>query len=338
MRLTESLFYLKRARTTGKLLSALGWGFKTKNLYSPYPLMVKYELTRRCNSNCIMCMRPSLPVYPDVTENQLRRVLSQLPNTINFSPHGYGEPLIHPKFLDFMRIVAKKKFTIRLVTNGLLLDASLCQSFLEECRPDYIRFSLDAGEKSRYEEIRRGCSFDVLVENIKDAVSLRNKLSKKTKIVIGSTLAIHNLDQIEPLIILAKSLKVDSLGFWGLNPHGVGVSSLQNTLRTSKSNAFTELLPVEIQLLANKHNLKIPVDVVVGNYDFTRCNLPYIYTFIQSNGEVFPCTDKLDYPLGNIYKQDFKEIWNGPRMIEFRKNYCASIYPECKLCIFQKRK
>jgi radical SAM protein with 4Fe4S-binding SPASM domain len=221
----------------------------------------------------------------------------------------------------------------------LLLDYSLCQDFLKDCQPDYIRFSVDAGEKTKYEKIRRGGNFDVLVENIKDAVSLRNKLSKKTSIGIGSTLASHNLDQIEPLIILAKHLKVDSLGFWGLNPHGVGIATLQNTLRTSQSNVnFTDLVTNKVRRYSEKHNLKIPVDICVGNYSFTRCNLPYIYTFVQSNGEVFPCTDKLDYPLGNVYKQNFNDIWNGSKMVEFRKNYLNGVYPECNLCIFQKRK
>jgi len=339
LKIKESLFYVKRARTAKKLWSAISWGLRTDGFYSPYPLMVKYELTRRCNCNCIMCMRPRLPVYPDVSESQLRRVLSQLPNTVNFSPHGYGEPLMHPKFLDFMRIVNEHKFTIRLVTNGLLLNYGLCRDFLKDCQPDLIRFSVDAGEKVRYEQIRRGGNFEVLVENIENAVTLRDKLSKKTKIAIGSTLAFHNLDQIEPLIVLAKKLKVDVLGLWGLNPHGVGVSTLKNTLRTSGSEVdFTNFVNNKLRNVLVKHGVTFPVDVCVGNYDFTRCNLPYVYTFVQSNGEVYPCTDKLDYSLGNIYREDFKDIWNGDRMIEFRKNYLNGVYPECNICIFQKRK
>ncbi len=36
---------------------------------------------------------------------------------------------------------------------------------------------------------------------------------------------------------------------------------------------------------------------------------------------------------GNIYEQSFKEIWNGPRYQEFRKNLIThGSYPACSRC------
>lgn len=280
-----------------------------------------------------MCIRESLKSYEDVTEKQLIRVLTQLKHTSVFSPHGYGEPLMHPNFLDFMKIVVKHKFAIRLVTNGLLLTPDISEGFIKHCKPDSVRFSVDAGTKDAYENIRRGARFEDLISNIESIVEFKKRFSPKTNIGIYCTLGRYNSDQLEPLISLSKTLGVDTLSFVGLTQHNVGLATSDNTIR----NIHNEATDVETQI--NKYSLmyklRIPVTFSFGG---NTCMLPFVHTFIQTNGEVFPCTDTLNYSIGNIYEHPFTEIWNGTKMVDFRKSYLKGKIQECNKCVLLHNK
>ena len=52
------------------------------------------------------------------------------------------------------------------------------------------------------------------------------------------------------------------------------------------------------------------------------CRKPWMETSVNWNGDVFPCcavhTEAKDR-MGNIFEQDFKEIWNGEKYIAARK-------------------
>jgi radical SAM protein with 4Fe4S-binding SPASM domain len=330
--LTKSLFYVKHAKTIKKKFSSLKWGLSIKDCYSPYPLEVKYEITRRCNLSCKMCMRKSLKTYEDVTEKQLIRVLNQLKNTAVFSPHGYGEALMHPNFLEFMKIVTEHKFAIRLVTNGLLLTPDVSKKFIKQCKPDSVRFSVDAGIDTVYEDIRRGARFEDLVSNIESIIDFKKRFSPKTIIGIYCTLGKYNIDQIEPLILLSKKLGVDQLSFVGLTQHNVGLATGDNTIRSISKETDAE---AQINHYSRIHKLEIPITFSFGG---STCVLPFVHTFVQSNGDVFPCTDTLNYPLGNIYEQPFEEIWNGQRMKDFRKSYLKGKIQECNKCVLLHNK
>ena len=51
------------------------------------------------------------------------------------------------------------------------------------------------------------------------------------------------------------------------------------------------------------------------------CKMPFYFVEIFPNGDVFPCCPAYcnSYSFGNIYKQSFKDIWNGEKAQNFRK-------------------
>ena len=52
------------------------------------------------------------------------------------------------------------------------------------------------------------------------------------------------------------------------------------------------------------------------------CKRPWMETFINWNGDVFPCgcvATERKYSMGNAFETDFKEIWNGEKYIAARK-------------------
>ncbi len=51
------------------------------------------------------------------------------------------------------------------------------------------------------------------------------------------------------------------------------------------------------------------------------CLVPWFSTYITAKGKVLPCCYLTDesHILGNVFEEDFRDIWNGPRYREFRK-------------------
>ncbi len=309
-----------------RALKYLVWFTRVSDLTTPYPLQAKIEITRRCNLNCKMCMRKTLPVYPDLDNMEYSYILDALKNISVLAPHGYGEPLCHANFLEFMLMTNHKGIKIHLTTNGTLLDPDTSLSFIKECKPIRITFSVDAGTKKEYEWIRQRASFELMKHNIREACKVAKKVGTKT--TIACTYGSWNKDQIVPLSRLASELGLDSITFSDLTLHGVGLATGNNKVRTD--NQVMEDLRKARDLYGDSVNIGYTVNKM--SLTHPRCIRPWISTFIQSNGDVFPCTDTLNYKLGNIFETDFKDIWNGGEMIKFRRRLLSSPVEECRKC------
>ena len=62
------------------------------------------------------------------------------------------------------------------------------------------------------------------------------------------------------------------------------------------------------------------------------CHRPWTAIYIDVKGDVYPCTDNLNYKLGNIYEKNLKEIYNSKRMKEFREKSMKGQIENCVKC------
>ena len=49
------------------------------------------------------------------------------------------------------------------------------------------------------------------------------------------------------------------------------------------------------------------------------------------NGDVFPC-ESINYKMGNIFEDDFREIWNNNKYVNFRNRLRKGLFPACARC------
>jgi radical SAM protein with 4Fe4S-binding SPASM domain len=70
----------------------------------------------------------------------------------------------------------------------------------------------------------------------------------------------------------------------------------------------------------------------------TFCKRPWMETFVNWNGDVFPCgcvVTESKYSMGNVFEKDFKDIWNGDKYIAARKELLGQpneLETICHLC------
>ena len=134
-----------------------------------HPILCNYYVTYRCNATCSFCdiwEKPS----PYVEENTVRRNLEDMKKlgvkVIDFTG---GEPLLHRKMPELLRMAKEMGFITTLTTNGLLYpkNAEKLKGLI-----DMLHFSLDSPDKEVHDKSRGVACFDHVMNSIRIAKSL----------------------------------------------------------------------------------------------------------------------------------------------------------------------
>lgn len=124
------------------------------------PLYLDIELTNYCNMHCHMC--------PVGTGNMKREkgfmsdkiFMKILHNVMKYHIQGvrfirWGEPTLHPNFLEWAGLLKQEGILVHFNTNGLLLNEAVMGEILNK-EIDSIKFSFQGIDELTYEEMRGG--------------------------------------------------------------------------------------------------------------------------------------------------------------------------------------
>jgi MoaA/NifB/PqqE/SkfB family radical SAM enzyme len=147
---------------------------------------VTFETVGGCNLQCPGCelgsgmlKRPS--GFMDIEHFFL--CLNKLPSTVfHINLHFQGEPLLHPKIAEFIRLARQRKFFVTLSTNGQLLQESTSKE-LVRAGLSHIIISLDGYDQESYSKYRKGGHFDKVLTNIRNLSRLKKLTSKKFPVI-----------------------------------------------------------------------------------------------------------------------------------------------------------
>lgn len=109
------------------------------------------EITTHCNLDCRMCIRqvwrePGRSMSPQ-TFQALIGQLRAVPTVREVQFGGFGEPTVHPQFLDFLSAVKQAGLEAEIVTNGIELNPGLLERFVD-LAVDRLIVSLDRASAS----------------------------------------------------------------------------------------------------------------------------------------------------------------------------------------------
>jgi MoaA/NifB/PqqE/SkfB family radical SAM enzyme len=128
------------------------------------------EPTNRCNLNCITCIRHSWnessenmawPVYQALIDG-----LEDFPEAKTIAFAGFGEPLLHPRFPDMVRLAHEKGLRTEMTSNAMLLTSSLAERLID-AGLDQFTVSIDGTSDESHGAVRPGASLQEITGNVR---------------------------------------------------------------------------------------------------------------------------------------------------------------------------
>lgn len=125
-----------------------------------YPLAAQFELTERCNFNCVHCYinQPAnckKSLEKELTTVQAIEVLDKMADAGTlFLVFTGGEPLLRPDFPEIYKHAIKRGLFVTLFTNATMLTEPIAD-LLAEWRPHIVDISIYGVTRETYEKVTR---------------------------------------------------------------------------------------------------------------------------------------------------------------------------------------
>ncbi len=264
-----------------------------------FPFWVNIESTNFCNLDCVFCSR-QLADCPKGCMSD--RILDRIVEEVAAHPlaairvAGWGEPLIHPNFIDHVRRIKSAGIPLKVYTNGTLLTEEMMIAFIE-AGLDELQFSMQGLTPDQYEFNRRKSSFDLFKSKVALAGDIRARLgSEKPFLSLLTSVLKSELEKADPKAFIDEwSPLVDKTAV-----------DLTNLNFVKDVGRVKELL--EDQALSMVHRPCVDVFLAIE---------------INHNGAIEYCGQDAnqtpDHILGNIRDTSIHQAWHSPKMAAHRQ-------------------
>lgn len=325
------------------------------------------EITAHCNLQCEMCVQrvwhETIDSMPLSTFEALVDDLSALPNPPAIHLGGYGEPMVHPNFLDIVRIAKEAGLRVEMTTNGTMLTREKAEA-LYHLGLDELNVSIDGVTPDQYSNIRVNGNYNRVIENVRYLHGFKLRRGGRfadPQIAISFVAMKSNIDQLPQLPRLASYLGAWRVKVSNVVPHTPAME--QEILYDKALNAATY------------RSSRFAVDVSIPKIDFddktghafhelydTRASVTFLgetlsrrdnycrfaqegFAAIRWDGEVSPCLSLMHshpeyirgrrknithYGVGNINDKPMSAIWQ--EFAEFRQQVRDFEFSPCTTC------
>jgi len=281
-------------------------------------LLVDWEVTQRCNLNCVFCAIKNLKYQePFIGKKELRVTeIAQLGEAI--SEHALrqgkhvfvfwtgGEPLLElKKMLECSKFFKEKLgFDLGITTNGVLLTRAVARKILSTLR--VITISID-GIRNTHNILRGASIYTKVITNLKLLVDEKRKQKSDVIICIATVLTHQNVREFKSIVHLASNIGVDRItifpmqydkdskvySLYGLKEDDIPYLYEIYDVARDQSNVYIDM-PREyfnriIEYINN--TIKRP----------RRCFAGENFIFIDAYGNIFPCCSFFPKDLGEYF-------------------------------------
>ena len=297
------------------------------------PKLIAVEPTNFCNLKCPLCptgVGDTSVAYGLFKLDQYKKVIDvfgKWAQTIHL--WAWGESLLNKSFIEMIRYASQDPHKIRSIST-LNLNAITDEQIdgLLTSNLDTVHVSIDGTTQEVYEKYRVGGNLEKVFDNLKKLIARKKFYKSNTKIHWDFIVMKQNAHQVEK----AKKMASD----FGI---AINIDCARTNLKEDYLNSVDKMI--------DKYGEWISKDSPYNSYDHDTktlkesvnfCKKPWREVMINWNGDVFPCncihTEEKDR-FGNIFEQDFEEIWNGEKYVAARKELLGqsnNLETICRTC------
>lgn len=333
------------------------------------PMRIDAELHRRCNLNCRMCVRRSLPI--NLTEQsksiemstkrwvEIVRESGKL-GTKAWNIAGISEPMCKPKTLfEVMKTVKAYNMFGELTTNGTLWKEKDVKRTIE-MGWDSVCVSIDAPDAKTHDHIRRA---DGAFKKATDTIRLFNKWRSRFNsevpcLTLNMVLNKLNYKKLPDMIKLAHGLGADALF---VEPMIVYTDVGEEIKLDEKEIAELSEIIKETKKLADEYYIAPTITCITPEKEFQKeligktsdirgvlmddarkhstdkilsipCYYPWFFLMIRADGSAIHCGECKKVG-DNLKNKTLEEVWNGGLLNGIRKDFIEGGLPTyCKMC------
>lgn len=331
---------------------------------------VYVEATNKCNLTCSTCMRNIWDVqYGHMSRQTFERVLAGLeavPQKPELFFGGYGEPLSHPRILDMIASAKERGHRVSLITNGILLTASVIRRLID-LGLDMLWVSLDGASPECYTDVRLGDSLPTVLENLNELRTQKylrfggSNWSGHPKLGIAFVAMKRNIHDLNEVIRLGSRLGAVEFSISNVLAHNTELLDenlymrsldlvVGQEIRPTVHMPLMDIEPGTVQaltgVLRDLYRLELTGSLLNRNTD--QC--PFVERgsmSIRWDGKVSPCLPLLythrhflyerertsrEYFVGSVHTSGLAEIWNKESYRELRKRLQGFDFAPCAFC------
>ena len=282
-------------------------------------LSIHWELTYRCNETCTHCyldvFKPNAHVTGELTLEQGQHLLDEAAamGALNVTFSG-GEALVHRDFFTLATYARRKRFAVRLMSNGILINERMADR-IAQLMPTGVEISMYGADAETHDLItRRRRSWELTTR------AFRLLKERGVHTVMKTPLMHENVFQVHRLRALAESL---------------GARFRYDTDITAKDNGDHGPLRHEMRPedLAWLYRQEIAADsqppAPIGEAH-RSCSIGMHSLVMDPYGNIFPCI-VARIPAGNVLDRPLAEIWQAAVFAETGKLTFDEL-PICRTC------
>lgn len=141
------------------------------------------EASSRCNYNCKMCFRKTWigEQFKDMEWDVFLNSMNTMPDTVETVFFGgMGEPLIHPRIIEMVKIAHDMGKRTEIISNGTLLNEKTILALID-AGIDMIWVSIDSFHEEYYDKIQQNGKFSTILKNLRTLNKIRTKEYRDTE-------------------------------------------------------------------------------------------------------------------------------------------------------------
>lgn len=291
-----------------------------------YPLVVFWELTRKCNLSCRHCYTHSFQQGFQLEKQELFKILKILCSKKIFSIGlGGGEPLVVKEVVEIASYAYDNGIDVSISTNGTPLTPKKARA-LKNAGVSLIQVSVD-GNQATHDYIRGD-------DNHQKAFRAISILRDEGIVArVGFTVNRLNYSEIENVFKQTQKIGADwfiAFRYMSSGREGDELALSQEQLRQAT---------LTLMALQTDHPQKVFFEkllffpYLIGDQYQSRkiCNAGKSILNIKADGSVTPCPHMSTPVVGNILRDDFDTIWNDPRM-----TLDHTLSGKCRQCTYKE--
>lgn len=289
--------------------------FKLANL-PELPRYIDVELTNSCNFKCLFCatgtgqQKRKKGFMSDEVFSRIIEETKQQKIPIRFV--RWGEPSLHPNFIEYIREASKSGLLTHMTTNGSIFDEQKIESLIS-IPLNSIKFSFQGINRKTYLEMRNIDFFNNLLETI-------SFLFKKRK------------DKLYPYIHLSTTVTYEPEE--EITAFKERVTPICDSFQVGRT--VLEHISIEKVRLNNQDKdrlafLKKRESVIKVH---AECAQVFDVLSVNWDGSVSSCCRDYDnfMIVGDIKTQTLREIWNSSKINAYRKLLADMKHDRLPLC------